>query len=212
MWGATPQRRGSRSFVRAEGNDGRVSAKLIDGKAVAARVREEVARDVADLERPPGLATVLVGDDPASAIYVGHKQRDAEQVGLAAQDHRLPNDATYKEVAGLLQSLNADDAVDGILLQLPVPAHLDQDALLALLDPAKDVDGLTATNAGLLAQGRPGLVPCTPQGVMILLDDGGVELEGAEAVVIGRSVLVGVSAAHRTLATTLGARFVNAAG
>jgi methylenetetrahydrofolate dehydrogenase (NADP+)/methenyltetrahydrofolate cyclohydrolase len=172
-----------------------MSARIIDGKAVAARVREEVARDVeafvAQTGHRPGLATILVGDDPASAVYVGGKQKASAEVGIAAFDHRLPADAPEDEVVTLIERLNADDEVSGILCQLPVPDHLDGVMLTSLIDPGKDVDGLTPVSAGLLALGREGLRPCTPVGVMLLLADAGVELEGAEAVVIGRSNLFG---------------------
>jgi methylenetetrahydrofolate dehydrogenase (NADP+) / methenyltetrahydrofolate cyclohydrolase len=172
-----------------------VAARIIDGKAVAASVRERVAAEVAELgDRHgvrPGLATVLVGDDPGSAIYVGGKQKASAEVGIEGFDHRLPGDAPAGEVAGLLRRLNDDPAVSGILLQLPVPDHLDGPALLELIDPAKDVDGLTSRSAGRLLQARPGLRPCTPSGVIELLDAYDVELEGAEAVVLGRSLLVG---------------------
>jgi methylenetetrahydrofolate dehydrogenase (NADP+)/methenyltetrahydrofolate cyclohydrolase len=172
-----------------------MAATIIDGKAIAARVRAQVADDVAafvaENGRPPGLATVLVGDDPASAVYVGGKQRACVEVGIAPFDRRLPADATFEQVAELLDDLNGDDAVSGILLQLPVPGHLDGPALTARIDPGKDVDGLTPVNAGLLALGRPGLRPCTPLGVMELLDDAGAQLAGAEAVVVGRSNLFG---------------------
>jgi methylenetetrahydrofolate dehydrogenase (NADP+)/methenyltetrahydrofolate cyclohydrolase len=172
-----------------------MSATIIDGKAVAQQVRADVAADVAELtERTgvrPGLATVLVGDDPASDIYVSNKQRASKEVGIEGFDHRLPADATQERVAGLLQELGDDARVSGILLQVPVPKHLDGPALTGLIPPAKDVDGLTPVSAGLLAQGRPGLRPCTPAGVIELLDRHGVELEGAEAVVLGRSLLVG---------------------
>jgi methylenetetrahydrofolate dehydrogenase (NADP+)/methenyltetrahydrofolate cyclohydrolase len=170
-------------------------AKLIDGKAVAARVRAEVAEDVARFTelhgRPPGLATLLVGDDPASAVYVGGKQRASAEVGMLPVDRRLGADASAEQVAAELEALNEDPAVDGILLQLPVPAHLDGAALTALVRPEKDVDGLTPTNAGLLSLGRPGLVGATPLGVMELLAEAGAELEGADAVVVGRSNLFG---------------------
>ena len=170
-------------------------ATLIDGKAIAARVRAEVAREVAAFAqhagRPPGLATVLVGDDPASAVYVGGKQRACLEVGINPFDRRLPADASFEQVASELDSLNRDDAVNGMLLQLPLPEQLVSWKLTALVDPDKDVDGLTPRNAGLLALGRPGLRPCTPLGVMELLDDAGVALEGAEAVVVGRSNLFG---------------------
>jgi methylenetetrahydrofolate dehydrogenase (NADP+) / methenyltetrahydrofolate cyclohydrolase len=172
-----------------------MAARIIDGKALAARVREEVARDVAAFTaqtgRRPGLATILVGDDPASAVYVAGKQKAGEQVGIAGFDHRLPADAAEDEVAELIARLNADDDVSGILCQLPVPAHMDGVKLTGMISPGKDVDGLTPVSAGLLALGREGLRPCTPVGVMLLLAEAGVELEGAEAVVIGRSNLFG---------------------
>jgi methylenetetrahydrofolate dehydrogenase (NADP+)/methenyltetrahydrofolate cyclohydrolase len=170
-------------------------ATIIDGKAVAARVRAEVAAGVsalvAETGAPPGLATVLVGEDPASAIYIANKQKASAEVGIEGRDHRLAADVSQDEVAELLASLNDDPAVSGILLQLPVPDHLDGDALTALIDPGKDVDGLTPLSAGALAQGRPGLRPCTPSGVIELLDAYDVPLEGAEVVVVGRSLLVG---------------------
>jgi len=172
-----------------------MSATIIDGKAVAARVRAEVAEATreftARVGRPPGLATVLVGEDPGSAVYVGAKQRACTEVGMAPFDRRLPADASHEQVTALLADLNADEAVDGVLLQLPVPGHLDGPTLTGLIDPAKDVDGLTPVNAGLLALGRPGLRPCTPQGVLELLAAAGVKLEGAEAVIVGRSNLFG---------------------
>jgi methylenetetrahydrofolate dehydrogenase (NADP+) / methenyltetrahydrofolate cyclohydrolase len=172
-----------------------VSASIIDGKAVAAEVRVDVAEQVAAFReqtgRVPGLATVLVGDDPASAVYVGGKQRACAEVGMTPFDRRLPADATSGQVAAELGALTADEAVSGILLQLPVPAHLDGPSLTNMIPPEKDVDGLTPVNAGLLSLGEPGLRPCTPLGVMELLAHTGVELEGAEAVVVGRSNLFG---------------------
>jgi methylenetetrahydrofolate dehydrogenase (NADP+) / methenyltetrahydrofolate cyclohydrolase len=172
-----------------------MAAELIDGKAIAQQVRAEVRADVeawvAAGHEPPGLATVLVGDDPASAIYVGGKQRASAEVGIRGFDHRLAADVSHAEVAALLQQLNADPAVNGILLQLPTPPQVDGSALTETIDPAKDVDGLTPISAGLLAKGRPGLRPCTPQGIIELLRRHDVTLEGAEAVVIGRSDLVG---------------------
>jgi methylenetetrahydrofolate dehydrogenase (NADP+)/methenyltetrahydrofolate cyclohydrolase len=181
-----------------------MSATIIDGKAIAARVRAEVAREVALFTehsgRAPGLATVLVGDDPASAVYVAGKQRACTEVGMVPFDRRLPADASHEQVAQELHALGADASVSGILLQLPVPAHLDGPALTALIGPQKDVDGLTPVNAGLLSLGRPGLRPCTPLGVMEMLADTGVELEGAEAVVVGRSNLFGKPMAQLLLA------------
>ena len=172
-----------------------MGATIIDGRAIAAQVREEVAREVAgwvgEGHDAPGLATVLVGDDPASAVYVGGKQKATHEVGMHGFDHRLAADAPQDDVEALLQDLNADARVSGILLQLPTPAHIDGPGLTWLIDPAKDVDGLTPVSAGLLAKGRPGLRPCTPLGVMELLDRHDVPLEGAEAVVVGRSDLVG---------------------
>jgi methylenetetrahydrofolate dehydrogenase (NADP+) / methenyltetrahydrofolate cyclohydrolase len=181
-----------------------MAATIIDGKAVAARVRADVARDVEQFEREtggrPGLATVLVGDDPASGIYVANKQKACEEVGITGFDHRLGGDASHSEVSDLLDRLNADDAVSGILLQLPTPPQVDGPALATRIDPDKDVDGLTPISAGRLALGIEGLRPCTPSGVIELLDDAGVSLEGAEAVVVGRSNLVGKPLAQLLLA------------
>ena len=167
-------------------------AQIIDGKAVARRVRERVAREVADMGRRPGLATVLVGDDPASAVYVRMKREDSAEVGIESFHHEPGADVSAEQLADLVRELNADERVHGILLQLPLPGHLDQDEFISLIDPAKDVDGLTAANAGLLLQGREeAMVPCTPAGVMELLAEAQVDLEGARAVVLGRSILVG---------------------
>ena len=178
-------------------------ADVIDGKAVAARVRERVAADVAELRAArvePGLATVLVGDDPASHLYVRNKRRACEEVGIASIHHELGASTSADELSALLESLNADPAVSGILLQLPFPEALEANEMTGLIAPEKDVDGLTPVSAGLLAQGRPGLVPCTPAGVMELLAHAGVELTGASAVVIGRSQLVGKPLAQLLLA------------
>jgi methylenetetrahydrofolate dehydrogenase (NADP+)/methenyltetrahydrofolate cyclohydrolase len=169
-----------------------VTATIIDGKAVAARVKSEVAAEIAAFDRKPGLATILVGDDPASAVYVRMKREDSADVGIESFHHEPGGDVPAEELAELIQALNSDERVNGILLQLPLPAHLDQDDFISLIDPAKDVDGLTTVNAGLLMHARPeALVPATPAGVMELLADAGVELSGARAVVIGRSILVG---------------------
>ncbi len=172
-----------------------MTATIIDGKAIAAAVRAEVAREVPALTEalghPPGLATILVGEDPASAVYVTNKRKACAEVGIADHHHHLGAAATQAEVAALIDRCNQAEAVSGILLQLPVPAHLDDGALTGLIAPEKDVDGLTPISAGHLAQGAPGLRPCTPLGVIALLDAHGVELPGAEAVVVGRSELVG---------------------
>jgi methylenetetrahydrofolate dehydrogenase (NADP+) / methenyltetrahydrofolate cyclohydrolase len=169
-----------------------MSARVIDGKAVAERVRGRVADEIASLGLRPGLATVLVGDDPASAVYVRMKREDSAQVGIESFHHEPGGDVSADALAGLLRDLNADERVHGILLQLPLPDGLDQDQFISLIDPAKDVDGLTSANAGLLMQDREeAMVPCTPAGVMELLGEAGVELEGTRAVVLGRSILVG---------------------
>lgn len=172
-----------------------MSATVIDGKAVAAQVRERVAGEVADLTaelgRPPGLATVLVGDDPASAVYVRNKRRFAEEVGIRSIHHEPDGDISHRKLIELVRNLNDDDEVDGILVQLPLPGQIDADAIVNAIDPAKDVDGLTPASAGLLARGEPGLVPCTPRGVMELLASAGVDPSGKEAVIVGRSNLVG---------------------
>ena len=167
------------------------SARIIDGKAVAARIRAQVKRDVERLPAPPGLATILVGDDPGSAAYVRMKREDCAEVGIESLHHEPGGDVSQEDLVDLMRSLNDDDRVHGILLQLPLPANLDQDDLISLIDPRKDVDGLTPLNAGLLFQGREALVPCTPAGVMELLDEAGADLDGARAVLIGRSILVG---------------------
>jgi len=173
-----------------------MAALVIDGKAVAPEVRERVASEVRDFAaahdgRVPGLATVLVGEDPASHVYVANKRKQSEEVGMRSIHHELDASTPEGELLALIGELNADDEVDGVLVQLPLPDQIDQDAVIAAIDPAKDVDGLTAGSAGLLAQGRPGLVPCTPKGVMELLRHAGIEIQGADAVIVGRSILVG---------------------
>jgi methylenetetrahydrofolate dehydrogenase (NADP+)/methenyltetrahydrofolate cyclohydrolase len=170
-------------------------ARVIDGKAVAARVRadvaEEVGQFVAEHGRAPGLATVLVGDDPASAVYVNSKHKASAEVGIESFRHNLPADTSREDLLALIDELNADPAVSGILCQLPLPDHLDEDEITNRVVADKDVDGLTIASAGRLALGIPGLRPCTPSGVMVLLDEVGAEIEGARAVVVGRSNLFG---------------------
>jgi methylenetetrahydrofolate dehydrogenase (NADP+) / methenyltetrahydrofolate cyclohydrolase len=172
-----------------------VAATVIDGKAVGGSVRERVRGEVGELSseigRPPGLATVLVGDDAASAIYVRRKHEACEEAGIRSFDHQPDASISQAELQALVEGLNDDDEVDGILVQLPLPDQLDQAPVIAALDPAKDVDGLTPTSAGLLARGEPGLVPATPQGVMELIGSVGVDPSGKEAVIVGRSNLVG---------------------
>jgi methylenetetrahydrofolate dehydrogenase (NADP+)/methenyltetrahydrofolate cyclohydrolase len=180
-----------------------MAARVIDGKAVAAAVKERVKVDLAAYEeeagRTPGLATVLVGEDPASEVYVGMKIKACAEVGINSIHKSPPAPIRQEELEELVKSLNDDEEVDGILVQLPLPDHLDSDRIVQLIDPAKDVDGLTPVNAGLLAHGTPGLIPCTPAGVMELLAHEGVEVEGAHAVVVGRSKLVGVPVARLLL-------------
>src|SRR5919106_3689270 len=169
-------------------------AGILDGKAVAATIRSEVAEGVAEL-RERGilvrLDVVLVGDDPASATYVRMKQRDCAEVGIESQAHRFAAGVSQEELAALVEELNAEAAVSGFFIQLPLPGGLDPLALISSIDPAKDVDGLSPLSAGRLAVGLPSLLPCTPHGVVQLLRRSGVEIEGREAVVIGRSNLVG---------------------
>ena len=166
-----------------------MTARVIDGKAAAAILQANVATRVAVLGYAPGLAVVLVGDDPASAVYVRNKDRAAQAAGIAVQTIRLPADATQAVLMDVVQRLNADPAVDGILVQMPLPPGLDVRAVIAAVDPGKDVDGFHPLNVARLAEGSPGLVPCTPRGCMILL--AGTPLRGAHAVVLGRSGIVG---------------------
>lgn len=170
-------------------------AKLIDGKAIAKKVRDEVAAKVAafvaERGRRPGLHVVLAGDDAASAVYVRNKEKAAEEVGMAGAVHRLPASVSQAELLGLVRRLNDDPAVDGILVQLPLPKGIDSELVLDAIDPAKDVDGFHPINVGALWTGKPGLVPCTPRGCMRLLAEAGATLAGARAVVIGRSNIVG---------------------
>jgi methylenetetrahydrofolate dehydrogenase (NADP+)/methenyltetrahydrofolate cyclohydrolase len=177
---------------------------IIDGRAVAQEVRDRVKREVEEFVASggpqPGLATILVGDDPASQVYVRSKHEKSREAGMTSFNHVLPADTPQDELAELIQQLNDDSSVHGILLQLPAPPQIDDDAMTALIDPLKDVDGLTPVSAGLLMAGRPGMVPATPAGCMELLRAYDTPLEGAEAVVIGRSNLVGKPVAALLLA------------
>lgn len=178
-----------------------MTAKIIDGRAIAKKIREKAAEDTAALVEqgypPPGLATVLVGEDPASEVYVRMKRRACKKLGIESFGHTLPVDASQEEVESLVEELNADPKVNGILVQLPLPEHLDDEAVLRTISVKKDIDGFHPINMGRLAQkGRePLFVPCTPNGVIHLLDQSGVELEGADTVVLGRSNIVGMPAA-----------------
>ncbi len=172
-----------------------MTARIIDGKAFAADVRTQVAEGVAQVAREagrkPGLAVVLVGEDPASAVYVRSKGKATVAAGMESIEHRLPADTTQDMLERLVDQLNADPAVDGILVQLPLPGHLDESAIITRIDPDKDVDGFHPVNAGRLATGLPGFVPCTPYGCLLLLRDVLGDLSGKDAVVIGRSNIVG---------------------
>jgi methylenetetrahydrofolate dehydrogenase (NADP+) / methenyltetrahydrofolate cyclohydrolase len=168
-----------------------LTARIIDGKAIAAALRASLAERVAKLPFRPGLAFVLVGDDPASAVYVRGKDRAARAVGIEVQTIRLPTDTSEKTLLTRIAGLNANPAIDAILVQLPLPAHIGAQAVVEAIDPDKDVDGFHPLNAGRLACGNPGLVPCTPRGVMKLLTQTGVPLAGARALVLGRSNIVG---------------------
>lgn len=172
-----------------------MTAKVIDGKAFAAKVRGQIAEHVARLKADhnitPGLAVVLVGEDPASEVYVAAKHKNTVEAGMASFEHKLPADVPEEELFALIDKLNADPAVHGILCQFPVPDHLDERRVVARIDPAKDVDGLSVVNAGLLASGEKGLVSCTPLGCLMLLRDQLGDMTGKEAVVIGRSNLFG---------------------
>ncbi len=178
-----------------------MTARLIDGKAVAAEVRAGVAEAVARLPAPPALAVVLVGEDPASQVYVRNKGRATTKAGMRSIERRLPATASQAEVEAVIAALNADPEVDGVLLQLPLPKGLDANAAIELIDPAKDVDGLTEASAGRLVLGKPGLRPCTPTGCVILAKHAvGADLSGKSVVVIGRSILVGKPSALLFLA------------
>lgn len=172
-----------------------MTTKLIDGKAVAAKVLAECGERIAELKQrgvTPGLAVVLVGDDPASKVYVGSKVRKCKELGLHSRKIELPADATQEQVLAVVRELNADPAIHGILVQSPPPPQIDEDAIVRAIDPAKDVDGFHPANVAKLAmEDSSGFVPCTPAGCMRLLEDAGVETSGAEAVVIGRSMIVG---------------------
>ena len=171
-----------------------MSAKILDGKALAARVREGLKKEVTQLTAEgftPGLAVILAGEDPASQVYVRNKQRACEELGIKSWKHHLPADISQKDLVRLVEKVNADPEVSGILVQLPLPVHIEAEAVLDVIDPAKDVDGFHPVNLGLLAAGRPGILPCTPAGVMELVKESGVDVTGKECVIVGRSNIVG---------------------
>jgi methylenetetrahydrofolate dehydrogenase (NADP+)/methenyltetrahydrofolate cyclohydrolase len=176
-----------------------MAATIMDGRALAERIRAEVAAEVMTLGGTLGLATVLVGDDPASDIYIRNKHKAALEAGIDSRDHRLPSDTSEEEVLGLIAELNEDDAIDAILVQMPLPSGIDENRVIRAVEPIKDVDGFHPFNAGQLYLGEPTHVPATPLGILALLDEYGVKLEGAKAVVIGRSEIVGKPVAHLLL-------------
>lgn len=172
-----------------------MTAHLIDGKAFAARVRQDVAADVQSLQEnhqiTPGLAVVIVGHDPASQVYVRNKVKQTAEVGMKSFHHELPDDTTQETLVTLVEQLNQDPAVNGILVQLPLPKHIDEAAVIEAIDPTKDVDGFHVVNSGLLATGGQGMVPCTPLGCLLMLQDHLGDLSGKKAIVVGRSNIVG---------------------
>jgi methylenetetrahydrofolate dehydrogenase (NADP+) / methenyltetrahydrofolate cyclohydrolase len=176
------------------------STRIIDGKEIAASLRAQLKDQVAGMGKKPGLAVILVGDDPASHVYVRNKIKACEDTGIKSFESRLPARASQAEIAAEIKAFNANPDVHGILLQLPVPDHLDSDALIQMIDPRKDVDGLTLPNIGALVAGQPGLVPCTPQGSLLLIQSVEANLSGKHAVVIGRSLLFGKPMAQLLLA------------
>lgn len=177
-------------------------ATVIDGKGLAAKMRAEAAKGVATLKRAgvnPGLAVVLVGDDQASATYVRSKLRDCEECGIASFDYKLPADASQDEILQLVRNLNDDSKITGILVQMPLPSHLDAEEIIEAISPLKDVDGFHPTSLGRLVRGLSGLRPCTPAGIMAMLDEYNIELAGKNAVIVGRSSIVGKPMAHMLL-------------
>ncbi len=171
-----------------------MAARLIDGKAISAQIRQELAQQVSQLKErgiTPGLAVVLVGEDPASQVYVRNKARGCEQLGMYSEVIRMPEDTPEQKVLDVVVKLNQNDAIHGILVQMPLPKHIDESKVISMIDPKKDVDGFTVANAGALFVGQSNLVACTPQGCIELLKRSGVELSGANAVVVGRSNIVG---------------------
>lgn len=182
-------------------------ATIIDGKALAAKRKESIAAEVAALPRRPGLAVILVGDDPASRVYVNHKKKDCAECGIYSEEYALPAATSQKELLELLELLNQREDIHGILVQLPLPKHIDEDSVICAIDPAKDVDAFHPYNVGRLMQGKPAFLPCTPAGVMDMLDEYGIDPAGKHCVVIGRSNIVGKPQAmlllHRNATVTI---------
>jgi methylenetetrahydrofolate dehydrogenase (NADP+)/methenyltetrahydrofolate cyclohydrolase len=171
-----------------------MAAKIIDGKVIAAELCEEMKREVGELKASgltPGLAVIIVGENPASKVYVGQKEKTCANLGIYSEKHALPADVSEEELIGLIHKLNGDPRVHGVLVQLPLPGHIDEGRVLETIDPRKDVDGFHPVNVGKLVVGEETLLPCTPHGIIILLERAGVDLKGKEAVVVGRSNIVG---------------------
>lgn len=168
-----------------------MTAKIIDGTAIAAKIREQIKKEVAGMRKKPGLAAVLVGENPASKVYVGIKRKHCEEVGIYSEEHRLPEETSEDEVIALIRKLNKDNRINAILVQLPVPKHISTENVLSAIALEKDVDGFNPVNIGKLVDGNENSVPCTPKGIIRLLEETGIEIEGKKAVVVGRSSIVG---------------------
>lgn len=175
-------------------------AKIIDGKAISAAVRAELKTEIAAMTKKPGLAVIIVGDNPASKVYVRNKHKACAEIGIYSEIHALPSETTNDELLSLIRQLNTNDRIHGILVQLPLPAHLNEELVISNIDPKKDVDAFSAVNAGKIMIGRPDFLPCTPAGVMTLLERTGIDVAGRECVVIGRSNIVGKPMAMLLLA------------
>jgi len=168
-----------------------VTAKIIDGKEIAKKIRERIKEEVTAMEKKPGLAAIIVGENPASKIYVGIKRKTCDEVGIYSEEHKLPEETSENELLELIRKLNADDKIHAILLQLPVPKHINSEKALSAIALEKDVDGFSSVNIGRLVSGNESFVPCTPKGIIRLLEEAGIEIEGKNAVVVGRSNIVG---------------------
>ena len=177
-----------------------MSAKIIDGKAISEQIREEIKEKVSSMSRVPGLAVIIVGEDPASKVYVRNKKKACEQVGFHSEVFRLPEETSEDELVGLIGRLNADDAIDGILVQLPLPRHLDEGKVIKAISPLKDVDAFAEENVGRIMIGNPRFLPCTPFGIIRLLKRSGIEICGKECAIVGRSNIVGKPMAMLLLA------------
>ncbi|MBS3133102.1 bifunctional methylenetetrahydrofolate dehydrogenase/methenyltetrahydrofolate cyclohydrolase FolD [Candidatus Woesearchaeota archaeon] len=176
-----------------------MTAKLIDGKEIAKKIREGIKKEVSAMAKKPGLAAIIVGENPASKIYVGIKRRTCDEVGIYSEEHKLPEKTSEEELLELIRKLNADDKIHAILLQLPVPNHINSEKALSAIALEKDVDGFSPVNIGRLVSGNESFVPCTPKGIIRLLEETGIEIEGKNAVVVGRSNIVGKPTASMLL-------------